>query len=375
MSRTVWRWLAGGVGVLLAAIPLLAHHNVTGKFDPARTRTLNGVVTRLDWANPHVHILMDVVEGNNVTNWAVELESTIDLERSGWNLNTLKPGDAVTIQGMLARDGSSQIWGNSVVLTASNKRVLEVSAAARAALLPVANLPARATPRWPDGKPRLGPPPGEKGYWGRPSATFLSEAGVTIETNAQGLLRNIADVDKVAPFQRWARNLFELRQRNLLKDDPMFLYCMPPGAVRQFQQPYGIQFFEEKNFGRIFLLEGGGNHIWHFIYTDGRPQKGEVTGNDDNPLYYGNARGTWDGDTFVVDSKTFNEKFWFSNGGLPHTDLLHLVERFTRSDYNTLKYEVTINDPGAYTRPWSATWNLQWVPEDLPTYYCQDNRP
>ena len=155
----------------------------------------------------------------------------------------------------------------------------------------------------------------------------------------------------------------------------MFLYCMPPGAVRQFQQPYGIQFREDKTFGRIFLLEGGGNHIWHFIYTDGRPQTGELTGNDDNPLYYGNARGTWDGDTFVVDSKTFNDKFWFSNGGLPHTDLLHLVERFTRSDYNTLKYEVTIDDPGAYTRPWSATWNLQWVAEDLPTYYCMDNRP
>ncbi len=144
MSRTVIRWLAAGAGVLLAAIPLLAHHNITGKFDPARTRTLNGVVTRLDWANPHVHILMDVVDGDTVTNWAVELESTIDLERSGWHLKTLKPGDAVTIQGMLARDGSSQIWGNSVVLTASNKRVLEVSAAARAALLPVTNLPARA---------------------------------------------------------------------------------------------------------------------------------------------------------------------------------------------------------------------------------------
>ena len=111
MSRTVFRWLAGGVGVLLAAIPLLAHHNITGKFDPAKTRTLNGVVTKLDWANPHVHILMDVVEGDKVTNWAVELESTIDLERSGWNLNTLKSGDPVTVQGMLARDGSPQIWG------------------------------------------------------------------------------------------------------------------------------------------------------------------------------------------------------------------------------------------------------------------------
>src|SRR5438045_9103501 len=115
MSRTVIRWLAGGLGVLLTAIPLLAHHNITGKFDPARTRTLNGVVTRLDWANPHVHILMDVIEGTTVTNWAVELESTIDLERSGWNLNTVKAGDAVTVQGMLATDRSPQTRGDSVL--------------------------------------------------------------------------------------------------------------------------------------------------------------------------------------------------------------------------------------------------------------------
>ncbi len=209
MSRTVVRWLAGGLGVLLTAIPLLAHHNITGKFDPAKTRTLNGVVTRLDWANPHVHILMDVVEGNTVKNWAVELESTLDLERSGWNLNTLKPGDAVTVQGMLARDGSPQIWGDSVVLTAGNKRVLNVSEAAKAFLRPVANLPARATPRWPDGKPRLGPEPGEKGYWARPSATTLMEAGVRVETNEHGLLKNIADAGKVAPMQPWAKALFE----------------------------------------------------------------------------------------------------------------------------------------------------------------------
>jgi hypothetical protein len=375
MQRILNRTFAGAVMAVLAAIPLLAHHNITGKFDPAKTRTLTGVVTRLDWANPHVHILMDVAEGNAVTNWAVELESTLDLERSGWTFETLKPGDAVTVRGTLARDGSPQIWGDSVVLTASRKRVLDVSEAARAFLRPVANLPSRPTPRWPDGQPNLGPAPGEKGYWARPSATMLVEAGVRVEANEHGLLENIADAGKVAPFQPWARALFIERQRNLLKDDPLFKYCMPPGAVRQFQQPYGVQFLEDKTFKRTFLVEGGGNHIWHFIYTDGRPQVGELGGNDDNPLYYGNARGKWEGDTFVVDSKTFIDNFWFSNGGLPHTDHLHLVERFTRSDYNTLRYEVTIDDPGAYTRTWSASWNLQWVPEDLPTYYCQDNRP
>src|SRR5262249_48054527 len=153
-----------------------------------------------------------------------------------------------------------------------------------------------------------------------------------------------------------ARDLYEYRQRTSLKDDPMRLFCKPPGAIREFQQPYGVQFLEEKNLQRIYLVEGGGNHTWHFIYLDGRPQIGEPTGNDDNFLYYGNARGSWDGDTLVVDSKRINEKFWISNGGLPHTDQLHIIERFTRSDFNTLKYEVTVDDPGAYTKTWTSSW-------------------
>src|SRR5579863_728380 len=127
MSRTVFHWFAGGVALLLAVTPVLAHHNIAAKFDPAKPRTLKGLVTKLDWANPHVHLLMDVTDGKTVTNWAVELESTVDLERSGWNLYTVKPGETLTVQGTAARDGSPQIWGNSVV-TASGKRVLDMSA-------------------------------------------------------------------------------------------------------------------------------------------------------------------------------------------------------------------------------------------------------
>src|SRR3954466_6370518 len=166
MSRSACRWLAVGWGLLLTATTVVAHHNITGKFDPNKTRMLNGVVTKLDWANPHVHILMDVLEGKIVTNWAIELESTLDLERSGWNLKTVKPGDEITVQGMIARNGSPQIWGDSVVLTATGTRVADVWAEAGAALLPTPTLPARTRPRGSDGKPRLGPVPGEKGYWG-----------------------------------------------------------------------------------------------------------------------------------------------------------------------------------------------------------------
>ena len=137
-----------------------------------------------------------------------------------------------------------------------------------------------------------------------------------------------------------------------------------------------MQFVEDRERQRIFTLIGGGNHNYRILYMDGRGQKGQVGGDDDNPLYYGRAVAKWEGATLAVNTAGFNEDFWFTNGGLPHTDQLQLTERFTRTDFDTLKYEVTVNDPAAYTREWKATWNLRWVGgEELPVYFCQDNRP
>jgi hypothetical protein len=218
--------------------------------------------------------------------------------------------------------------------------------------------------------------PGESGYWANPTSTSLVEAGVDVAANEHGLLANIADAPRVAPFQPWALALYEARQGTRLRSDPMFLYCLPQGGPRQFQLPYGIQFVEERARQRVFVLLGSGNRNWRLIYGDGREQVGAVGGDDDNPLYFGRAVSRWEGDTLVVDTVGFNERFWFSNGGLPHTDDLHLVERFTRTDFDTLEYQVTIEDPGAYTRPWMAEWTLQWVPNaETPVFYCQDNRP
>lgn len=360
--------ITAAIVVLLSTVPASAHHAVGAKFDTTKTVTLKGTVTLVDWTNPHVHVFMNVEEAGRLTNWAIELESPVDLQRSGWNRTTLKPGEGITVQGISARDGSKQAWGNSVAMTNTARKVFTVAAQPRRDAQP-----AKPAPRWPDGQPRLGPGPGERGYWGNPSATAMIQTGANIQTDGVGLLRNLGDIDKAAPFQRWARDLYELRQRNFLKDDPMYLFCMPPGGPRQFQLPYGIQFVEERDNKRIFVLIGSGNHNWRLIYTDGRPRKED---DKDFPTYYGRSRAQWDGDTLVVDTKDFSERFWFSNGGLPHTDQLHLTERISRPDSNTLKYNVTIDDPGAYTKPWTASWTMQWMPgEELPAYYCQDNRP
>ena len=360
--------LASALAAFITVAPASAHHAVGAKFDSNKPITLSGLVTKVDWLNPHAHVFINVQQGGNVADWAIELESPVDLQRSGWKTDTVKPGDLISVQGLAARDGSKQLWANSVS-TGAGRRIFVLSAAQP-------RRDNRPTPRWPDGHPRLGPPPGERGYWGNPSAPVLVQTGANVQADADGILRNITDVDKVAPFQRWARDLLELRQRNFLKDDPMFLFCKPPGGPRQFQLRYGIQFVEELYRQRIWVLIGGGNHNWRFIYTDGRNQGDPSQPDFGHPLYYGRAVGKWEGDTLVVDTKDFNENFWFSNGGLPHTVQLHLIERISRPDFNTLKYDVTIDDPGAYTKTWSSNWTLRWIPsEDVPVYYCQDNRP
>ena len=360
-------------GLCLACLPLSAHHVPEAKFDPAQQRTLEGSVSKVDWLNPHVHIFIEVENGGNTVSWAVELASTLDLRRNGWTQDTVSPGDTLVVTGMVARDGSRQIWGESVVQNASGQRLFTVSPAQP----PEYDTANAATPRWPDGQPRLGPPAGQAGgYWDFPSKFSLVEDGNTVTTDRHGLLDNIDDAEKVAPFQQWALDLYRYRQMNYLKDDPMFQECKTQAGPRIYQRPYGVVFLEERAHRRIRNFWGGGNQNWRMIFLDGREQTGLPEGNADDPLYWGHTDGQWEGDTLVVDTIGFNDKFWFSNGGLPHTPELHLIERFSRLDMNTLQYQVTVDNPGAYTRPWTASWTMKWVPDaELPVYFCQDNRP
>jgi hypothetical protein len=361
MKRTL---LFFGLSVILAVGALSAQRSFTATYDSTRKVTLEGTITKVDWVNPRAFLFMNVRDAQGgVSNWAVEFGNPLELEKNGWKSSSLKTGDIVTVQGVQARTEPRRASATSVVLKASGRRLF-VSPPAPA-------LPrAAATPRWPDGRIRLGPPPGSKGHWGTASSRVLVENTAKVAMNDDGLLANPADTNKVAPFKPWARALFEFRQRGFLKDDPLGR-CLPPGGPRQFQMPNGFQFIEQPELGRILVLLGGGNRNWRIIYTDGRPaiQPSEAVAS-----YYGTSVGKWEGDTLVVDSVGFNEKFWISNSGLPHTEALHVVERFSRPDMNTLKYDVTIDDPRAYTRQWTAGWTVQWVADaDLQEYFCEEN--
>jgi hypothetical protein len=116
-------------------------------------------------------------------------------------------------------------------------------------------------------------------------------------------------------------------------------------------------------------LDVGGPHTFRTVYMDGRPHPKDL-----EPSYYGHSTGRWEGDSLVVDSVGFNEKFFFDRYGSPHTERLHLIERFTRTDLNTLKYEITVDDPGAYTSTWKSGFFLRWTPGvELFEYVCQEN--
>ena len=335
-------------------------------YDTDRQVRLEGAVTRIEWVNPRAFLFIDVRDASGlVTNWAVEFGNPIDLERNKWTRNTVRVGDILTVDAVPSRGVNRQALARSVIHTASGKRLFETPAARPATSR------AAPAPRWPDGPVRLGPAPGQTGYWGNPGAKALVEStSAPVRTNDDGLLMNLADADRVAPMQPWAKALYLHRQRTLLKDDPI-TRCMPPGGPRQFLMPNGVQFIEQRELGRVLVLMGGGNRNWRVIQTDGRPQdqSAEVV-----LTYYGNSVGRWEKDSLIVDSIGYNERFWFTSGGLPHTETLHLVERFSRPDLNTLRYEVTVEDPRTYTRPWTGGWTLQWVPgEDIQEYFCEEN--
>jgi hypothetical protein len=120
---------------------------------------------------------------------------------------------------------------------------------------------------------------------------------------------------------------------------------------------------------RMFIIDLGGPHTFRVIYMDGRPHPTDLV-----PGNYGHSIGHWEGNTLVVDTVGFSERFWLDRTGLPHTEKLHTVERFTRTDFNTIKYEVLIEDPNVYTKPWSGGFDLRWTADaEVFEYICQDN--
>jgi hypothetical protein len=198
-------------------------------------------------------------------------------------------------------------------------------------------------PRLPDGHIDL------SGVW---------QGGGPIGDIAQGLPKG-----EDLPMNDWAKKVMETRQA---KDDPE-ANCLPTGVPRIAPYPWRIL----QTPTHIFFLFEGNIHSYRQIFMDGRkhPDPDEL-----DPTWYGHSIGRWDGDTLVVDSVGFNDKFWFDFKGHPHTEQLHTIERYTRKDLGTLENKTTIDDPGAYTRPFTITFTAQLRPkEELMEYICNED--
>jgi hypothetical protein len=114
--------LAAGFGLILAAVPVFAHHSFAAQYDRSKPNTITGTVTKIEWINPHARFYIDVKDNSgNFVRWEVELGAPAQLMRRGWTRDSLKVGESVTVNGFLAKDGSNLTNAQTVTLSDGRK--------------------------------------------------------------------------------------------------------------------------------------------------------------------------------------------------------------------------------------------------------------
>ena len=149
-------------------------------------------------------------------------------------------------------------------------------------------------------------------------------------------------------------------------DDPVLKQCLPPGTPRIYLQPFPFQIIQTpKEIFMIFEYD----HTVRQIFMDGRAHPDDVT-----PTYMGNSIGKWEDNTLVVDTVGFNDKTWLDRDGHPHSDQLHVIERFHRVDRDNMQIDITMEDPKALAKPWTSQLNFQLKPTwNIMELACTDN--
>jgi hypothetical protein len=208
-------------------------------------------------------------------------------------------------------------------------------------------------PKSADGKPDF------SGVWARASAP------------GQTGWRQFQDLPSIIPgglpFQPWAAELRRKRFEQNSKDHPD-AYCLPLHPVQLHSHPQPRKIVHTPG---MMLMMYEANDGLRQIFTDGRalPKIEDV-----NPWWYGYAVGRWEGDTLVVESLGYREDSWIDEQGSPGTDRLQLTERFRRPNFGTLDIELTVNDPKAYTKPFTFKLTQRLMPNtELIEFVCAEN--
>jgi len=211
------------------------------------------------------------------------------------------------------------------------------------------NLVNGPVPRLPDGKPDL------TGPWmgGGSNADIEREGGLK-----PGEL----------PLLPWAK---ELRDKRKEEDEP-YTACLPMSVPRVNPYPWKFAMsYTSKGLTYIYILHETGDAGAHrVVYMDGRKHPDDLL-----PTWWGHSIGSWEGDTLVIDTVGYNDKFWFDSRGTPHTGKLHTIERWTRINYGTLVNDFTLDDPGAFSKPvhLKFTAKLMRPDLDLMEFICLEN--
>jgi hypothetical protein len=216
------------------------------------------------------------------------------------------------------------------------------------------------TPRTADGHPDL------SGLWQVPKGG----GSAAKDANAPPLatFRDIgANIKGGLPFKPWAAKLRADREANGSRGNPEAA-CLPMGNVQFHTQGAPRRFAQLPNI-LIILYEASMGH--RQIFTDGRPSPD----NDPQPWYYGYSTGHWEGDTLVVKTTNLRDGGWLDIVGTPLTDAATITERFRRPTFGRMQIDVTIDDPKAYTKPWTVRVNQEiMLDEALIEFVCLENQ-
>jgi hypothetical protein len=244
----------------------------------------------------------------------------------------------------------------------------------------VAQWPAYPTPRIPrtaDGKPDMTAPaprtadgkPDLSGVWNY--AGVLGFRGGPPSpppgTPVQATFWNIeAGFKEGLPFQPWAAELRRQRMANNSKDNPDAL-CLPMGHMQMHTHSQPRKMLQTAD---VIVILYEANAGVRQIFLDGRP----APDNDPVPWWFGYSRGWWEGDTLVVETTNLKDDGWLDVNGAPLTSAGKLIERFRRPNLGTLEIDVTIDDPKAYTKPWTVRVNQRLLADtDLIEFICLEN--
>jgi hypothetical protein len=176
------------------------------------------------------------------------------------------------------------------------------------------------------------------------------------------------------PLLPWAK---ALRDTRMPKDEP-YTACLPMGVPRVNPYPWKFAMsYTAKGLSHIYVLHETGDAGAHrVVYMDGRAHPDDLI-----PSWWGHSIGRWEGQTLVIDTVGYNDKFWFDSRGTPHTEKLHTIERWTRINFGRMVHEFTIDDPGAFSKPVTLTFTASLVRPglkvggDLMEYIClEDNQ-